>query len=60
MLNNFAAGRVLRGLYAHTPIHPALSVSRSKVPLRMISVSALQKILALLRFRSIVDATGFG
>jgi len=60
MLNNFAAGRVLRGLYAHALIHPALSASRSNVRLRMISVSALQKIFALLRFRSIVGTTGFG
>jgi hypothetical protein len=47
-------GSVLHGLYAHALIHPALSASRSKARPRTISVSALEKIFALLRFRSIV------
>ena len=50
----------LRDLYAHALIHPALSVSRSNARRRTISVSALETIFALLRFRSIVGTTGFG
>jgi hypothetical protein len=52
---SFDAERLRDG--SHALIHPALSASRSKARPRTISVSALEKIFALLRFRSFVADT---